>query len=233
MNNCRTNFILLALIISLLAILNKSSAQTTSDNQLWTGASVRLKLNKKFTITLREEIRLGDNMSSRNSTFTEIGVKYKLNKHFSFVPRFRLVNIPLKKNKKRFSFDAYYSWKKKKSPVSFKYRFRIQDTKKINSKKEANDYLRNKFTIGYNATKLVDPFFAYELYFRFDNKNEFRKNRYTFGLDWKLNKKMNLTTYYRIQKEINVKSPEKLNVIGLSFSYKFSLAKPKTVSKMN
>ncbi len=209
----------------ILLLINSHVFTQTTDNQLWTGASIGLKLNKKFTVSLREEFRFDNNMSSRKSIFTEIGVKYKLNKHFSFVPRFRIINIPLKKDKKRISFDAYYSWKKKKFPVSFKYRFRIQDTKKFNSKKQGRDFIRNKFTIGYNATKLVDPFFAYEIYFRFDGKNEFRKNRFTFGLDWKLNKKMSLTTYYRIQDDINVKKPDKIKVIGLAFSYNLSLIK--------
>ncbi len=66
------------------------------------GASIGLKLNKKFTVSLREEFRIGDNISSRKSNLTEIGVKFKLNKHFSFVSRFRLINIPLKKDKKNF-----------------------------------------------------------------------------------------------------------------------------------
>ena len=197
----------------------------TTDNQLWTNASLGLKLNKKFTLDLREEFRFDNNISSKKLNFTEIGLKYKLNKHFAFVPRFRFIAVPQKKNKRRFSFDVYYKWKKKKFPLSFVYRFRIQDTKKFNSKKQGQDYIRNKITLGYNASKLVDPFIAYELYFRFDNKNEFRKNRLTFGLDWRLNKKMSLTTYYRLQEEMNVKKPDKIKVIGLAFSYNLSLKK--------
>ncbi len=39
--------------------------------------------------------------------------------------------------------------KKKGFPVSFKYRFRIQDTKKFNSKKQGQDYHQTKsFGIG-------------------------------------------------------------------------------------
>ena len=209
----------------ILLLINSYVFNQTTDNQLWTGASVGLKLNKKFTLNLREEFRFDNNISSKKLNFTEIGLKYKLNKHFAFVPRFRLVAIPQKKNKRRFSFDVYYKWKKKKFPLSVGYRFRIQDTKKFNSKKQGQDYIRNKFTLGYNASKIVDPFIAYEMYYRFDNKNEFRKTRLTLGLDWKLNKRMSLTTYYRIQNEINVKKPDKIKVIGLAFSYNLSLKK--------
>ena len=188
---------------------------------------MKLKLNKKFSLSLREEFRFGNNISTHQNNFTEIGVKYKLNKHFSFVPRFRYAQVPLRGNKKRISFDTYYTWKQKGKAISFRYRLRLQKTNKSYSNKEPSDYLRNKFHVGYNASKLVDPFFAYELYFRFDQKNEFRRNRYTLGLDWKVNKQLGITTYYRIQNDINVKRPEKLNIIGLSLSYNMALNKKK------
>ena len=56
---------ILFILLSLFVANNSLFAQTVSDNQLWTGASVGLKLNKKFTISLREEFRFDDNMSSR------------------------------------------------------------------------------------------------------------------------------------------------------------------------
>jgi len=213
------------LFISLSLTNSSLDAQTINDNQLWTGGTFGLKLNKKFSVSLREEFRLDNNMSSLKTDFTELGVKFKLNKHFSFAHRFRYIDVPNKKNKRRLSFDAYYSWKKKDFPLSFKYRFRFQDTKKFNSKKQANDYIRNKFTLKYNASKLVDPYFAYEIYFRFDGKNEFRKTRITLGLDWRLSKKMGLTTFYRLQNDINVKTPTRLNIVGLTFAYNLSLRK--------
>ena len=159
-----------------------------------------------------------------------MGVKFKLNKHFSFATKYRYIAVPIKKNKRRLSFDMYYSLKKKHFPLSFKYRLRMQDTKKFNSTKQNTDYWRNKFTLGYNISKLVDPFIAYELYFKFDNKNEFRVKRFTFGLDWRLNKRMDLTTYYRLQQDINVKRPEKLNIVGLNFAYNISLKKIKKMT---
>ena len=66
----------------------------TSDNQLWTGASVGLKLNKNFSVNLTEQFRFDNNISSRKLDLTELGVKYKLNKHFSFAQNFRLIDIP-------------------------------------------------------------------------------------------------------------------------------------------
>ena len=66
-------------ILALLLIHSYVFTQTT-DNQLWTNASLGLKLNKKFTLDLREEFRFDNNISSKKLNFTEIGLKYKLNK---------------------------------------------------------------------------------------------------------------------------------------------------------
>lgn len=76
-------------------------------------------------------------------------------------------------------------------------------------------YLRNKIKIGYNLSKLVDPFIAYEAFFRFNTKNEFRVSKWKFGLDWKINKRLDLTTYYRFQDDIFIKKPEGQHIIGL------------------
>lgn len=223
--------IIIIVFIGMLFCTNVHSQTQSTDNQLWTGASLGLKLNKKFTLKIREEFRFGNDISEKSTSFTDLGLKYKINKHFSLTPHFRFIDVPVKKNKRRLVLDLNYKWKKKDVPISFKYRLRIQDTKKIDSKKQASDYLRNKFEIGFNTSKLVDPFIAYELYYRFDNKNEFRKARFTLGLDWKINKQMGLTTYYRIQKDINVKNPVKLKIIGVSFSYNLSLKKLKAKKK--
>ena len=81
-------------------------------------------------------------------------------------------------------------------------------------------YLRNKLAVSYNFSKLVDPFIASELYFRIRNKpNEFQKYRLDVGLDWRLGKKCNLSTFYRLQKEINVNNPALEHVIGIGYSY--------------
>jgi len=213
----------------MLGVLLSSSTQLlgqTTDTELWTGGTFKLKVNKSFRIEIEEQLRFNQEVSNFKYAFAEFGTRYKVNKHFSLKGNFRYVTRPNKNNKTRVSLDAYYRWNKKKFPLSFVYRARIQNTRENVTAKSAA-YLRNKLSIGYNLSKLVDPSIAYELYFRFNGKNEFRVTRLTASLDWRLGKNTDLSTFYRIQNDINIKRPDRQNIFGLSFSHQVKLKKKK------
>ena len=206
------------LSIGLIGIVSILNAQISTDTELWTGGTFELRLNKKFRVDLKEQFRLNDTISSMKSTFTEIGLRYKIDKHFAVKGSYRFTIKPTKDNRSRLSLDAYYNWSKKKFPLAIQYRLRFQDTKESNTGSKFT-YLRNKITVDYNLTKIVDPFLSYERYYRFNQKNEFRVWRFTAGLDWRLAKKIDLTTFYRYQKEINVKNPGAQHIIGIMLTY--------------
>ena len=199
------------------------SSQIPTDNELWLGGALDLKLNKKWALGFEEQFRINNNVSTLNQMFTEVGGKYKINKYFALKGKYRFVSRPQKNNKTRISLDILANFKKKNFPLSFGYRLRFQ--RAITSISKITQYnIRNKFAVDYNLSKLVDPFIAYEIYFRTD-KSEFRVSRLTLGLDWKLNKRMELTSFYRTQKDINVKNPTRQRIIGLMFTYNTSWKK--------
>ena len=111
-----------------------------------------------------------------------------------------------------------YNWSKKGAPLSFGYRLRFQSLLGNNK-----TYVRNKLKFEYNLSKLVDPFMAYELFFRLNGKNEFRVSRITLGLDWRITKPLHLTTFYRLQDDIFIKNPERRHIIGVTLDYKLDL----------
>ena len=195
-------------------------AQKPTDTELWTGGTINFKLTKRFALDVSEQVRFDNNISSYKKSFTNIGLKIKLNKHFSLKPSYRFIALPISTFDHRVSLDGYYKWKKKKIPLSFSYRMRFQH-QFVSSK----SYLRNKLTMGYNLSKLVDPFFAYEIFFRFNGKNEFRVSRFTLGLDWKINKRVGLTSYYRLQDDIFIKKPKRQHIIGIMLNYKIKSKK--------
>lgn len=106
------------------------------------------------------------------------------------------------------------------------YRLRFQD--KLG---QSQTYVRNKLALTYKMTKLVDPYIAYELFFRFNGKNEFRKTRLTMGLDWRLLKELHMNTYFWIQNDINIKNPEQQKIIGLTFTYKLQVKKKESTPR--
>lgn len=152
-------------------------------------------------------------MSSYNRTFAEVGLKWRFSKRFSLKPNYRFSIDPNGPNTHRISGDLIYQSKKKKKDVRVKNRFRYQH--KIESGSlQTTTYLRNKLTININASKLVDPYFFGEIFYRLNGRNEFRVWRAGAGLDWKLSKKLGLTTFYLYEREINKKNNNKVHVVG-------------------
>lgn len=205
------------LVLSLLLGMKIMQAQTT-DVELWSGGALDVKLHKRFSASLEQVFKFNDTISHFKSAYTELGGKFKINRMFSFGFNYRYIENPPAKNAHRFSGDFIFNLGKKGFPLSFQYRLRYQREKGVNNN-NAEDYVRNKFKLDYNLSKLVDPYISLEPFFRFNGKNEFRVMRYEIGLEWRIIKNLQLTSFYRLQKDVNVKRPDKTHVIGLMLSY--------------
>lgn len=208
------------LVVLFFLVSQFSFGQRPSDLELWTGGEVGIKLSKKFSTSLAGQVRFDDTISALKKSLTEIGAHYKLGKRFSIKGIYRFTFPPNQTMQQRVAVDANYSWKEKGRPLSVKYRLRYQHVLG-----DTRTYVRNKIKFDYNLSKLVDPMIAYELFFRLNGKNEFRVSRLTIGLDWKITKQLELTTYYRLQDDIFVKSPERQHIIGLLMAYEFDFRK--------
>lgn len=204
--------------------------------EVWTGATLKYKHNKKLGFQIEEQLRLWDHLGSIQSTFTEIGAEYELFKDFEIAGRYRFTIVPnsfaadaVEKsafNESRFSFDLKYELDKKGFPLSLDYRQRIQDTRELYTDYKITVW-RNRFSLKWEATDDIKPFIEYEAFYRLNRKNEFRRHRYTVGIDWRINKEMDLTTFYRINQQINTKVNTRENIVGIMYSYTLERKKKK------
>lgn len=210
------------LFVLLLGSTFMAQAQKPIDTELWTGGTFQLRINKPLSIDLEQQFRFNDTISTLYKSFTELGLKYRLGKGFSLKGNYRYTVRPTKKNQHRVAMDLNYSYDKKGFPLMIDYRLRFQSVPGGN-----RTYIRNKLSLTYKLSKLVDPYIAYEAFFRLNGKNEFRTNRFTFGLDWRILKELHANTFFRIEDGINVKNPERQHVIGVTLSYKLKVKKKK------
>lgn len=213
MHTVKTVIIVLCLISPI-----KLNAQAT-DYELWSGVSAQIKAGKKMRFGIEQQVRLNDTLSSFKNTFTAVSWKWKLSKRFALKTTYRFTVVPNKNNHGRISGDLIYSWSKKKSDLRIKNRLRYQRRSTFNSNKRAS-YIRNKLTFDYNASKLVDPYVAGEIFYRLDGKYEFRAWRFIGGLTWRINKKLDLKTYYQLEQEFNMKSNDRFHVFGVDLAWK-------------
>ena len=167
---------------------------------------------------IEQVFKFNDTISHFKSAYTEGVLKFRISKLFAVAVNYRYIENPPNKNAQRYSGDFFVNLEKKGFPLSFQYRLRFQHEMRI-SNKNIEDVIRNKFTLDYNLCKLVDPYISFEPFFRLNGKNEFRVMRYEIGLDWRIIKNLHVTSFYRLQKDINIKKPDKNHVIGLMVSY--------------
>ena len=221
---------ILTLLLLLCGTIISAQRQFTEleSGEVWSGATLKWKYNKKWTFQIEEQIRLWNNIGSIKGTFTEIGAKYEVFKDFEVAGRYRFTIVPnsfasnaIEKsafNLSRFMLDLKYELDKKGFPLSLDYRQRIQDTRELYTDYKIT-YWRNRLSLEWEATDDITPFVEYESFYRLNNKKEFRRNRYTFGIEWRINKEMDLTTFYRVDQEINTRVNVRENIIGIMYSY--------------
>ena len=212
------NLLLFCIFSGILFLIPVFSFAQTTDFELWPSAEIRYNASKKFRFSFEQQLRLDNGASQFKTTFTEAGLRYRLSLYFRIRANYRFIIRP-NNIRQRISGDFLIRYRKKKFPFRFNYRLRYQVLYRGQRRNPIN-YFRNKLAISYNLSRLVDPFIAGEMYYRIWNKtNEYQKYRLSFGLDWRLGKKCDLSTFYRLQKEINVNNPALDHVIGMGYSY--------------
>ena len=177
-----------------------------------------------------QECRIKENFTRLNLFYTNLGLEYKFNDFFKAALVYRFIEKYQDDNsfsfRHRLMLDL--TLKKKLGKIGLSYRQRIQaEERDIYSSIIGNLpewYSRNKFAAKYDTDKRYTPYAAIELRYQLRNPREWQsdntwhRNRYSLGVDYKLNKKSTFGVYYLIQREFNVVLPQNQYVIGLEYS---------------
>ena len=213
-----------------------ATAQTPdlTEGEVWFGASYKLKFENKLEVQLEEQVRLDNDIDRVKKSFTEISLEYEVFKDFEVGAKYRFSIFPnsfaenaIEKsafNVSRISVDVSYEFDKKDFPLSLEVRTRFQDATEHYTEQKIT-FWRNKFSLEWEASKNITPFVEYESFYRLNKKNEFRQDRYTAGIEWRINKEMDISTFYRVDKEKNKKLNGRQNIVGIMFSYSMDYKK--------
>ncbi len=213
----------LLLLINLsftLGVFGQLNEDSTHTNDFWTGISFKYKLNKKIAFNLGQQARITDNLNLIQSNLFDFAVKYKWNKYLSTRVQYRYTIRNNERHTNRYILDANAKWNIKPAKIEFSYRMRLQHSM-VTFTKEPSSFLRNRIRVRYTLSKKIKPFISYENFYKFNDSQEFRGNRYTAGLIVRLNKQLEATIWYKYDQEINTKNPMTRNIVGVFMSYTF------------
>ena len=236
--------IILFILIGLFA--NTSFSQTeNTDFSAWFSAQLNYKLNKKWTFSLQEQLRLKENASTIDGYFTQLGVRYNLVKGLTVGVGYRYIRKNDNKGAKqgydsynRYQFDLLYGHKI--SRFNMKYRTRFNTRNEIGVSKADGDiprnYIRFKAGTRYNIKGWkLDPELSSEIFYRLGSEvssdNGFNGYRVTFGTSYTTKKIGKIGVYYRLEKEINTENPRTNNILRIKYSYTIKNKKKKKKKK--
>ena len=207
-------FISLLLLISPLCI---KAQDTPQDFGVWSRLNANYKVNKKINITSRAAIRTQNNSLTLNQNYYQLAAKYKFNKHFNTSFAYRLKNMNEKYGniiKHRFHNDL--NLKKKFDDISLYLRFRTQY--QISYIENNEFYERIRLKTSYKINKKINTYISDEFYIDI-NTPLYDKNRLTLGLEYKINKDLDIEIKYIRNTQLNVYNPDIMNVLGIGLSY--------------
>jgi hypothetical protein len=205
-------------------------AQPSRDAGAWLTFNFDYEFKPKLVLLLTQELRLRENISALNLTYTDIGLQY----------------APIKNVKTSVVYRGIqkYSWE---TPVSFRHRLMwdlvlkhkfnnlvLQCRSRLQAEvknyytsiagKNPEFFWRNKFAIKYELNKRTTPYLAAELRTQLhDPKNQFynyetHRMRYQLGLDYKISQKQAFGVYYLIQDEFGLANTQDQYILGLEYS---------------
>ncbi len=214
-------------------LISQDQAKVFRDAGMWNTLNIKKKLNKKFSLVLTEELRLKENYTQMNLTYTDIGLEYNLGNKIKTSLVYRSIQKFIYDNpisyRNRLMWDI--SYKKRFNKWTFQYRHRLQaEVKNYSTSKNGHLwewFSRSKFLFKYELNKRISPYFSTELRYQITDPRSpeydygFHRSRYQLGIDYKVNSKQELGVYYLFQHEFNLSNLMELYIIGVEYSFEF------------
>lgn len=219
-------FLTLFLLLFSLTGINRVEAQDT-DYGSWVSFEASWEIFNNFDLEFEEEIRIFKKLNEIQRFSTSLGGVYSLNKQlktgFGYAWLYRHdVNDNFWVNKHR--YYLYITGKVIVGRLKFSLRERFQSTYYDQEVKRFDysprNYLRSRLQAAWDLKNCrAEPYVSAEMHYSLNNPdgNEISNMRYTLGVDFPLNKRLDLDLFFRLDQEKNVKKQDQLWLLGIAF----------------
>ena len=206
----------------LLCVIN-AYAYDSGDFQFWNTDVEELKISTNSKIALEQEFRWGNRARELYYQHYDLGYFYELAKFLNVGVGYR--HILSKNTKNKFLVEnqpyvtATFFWEL----AGFKFDDRSRlEYNHFDYKGDRGTY-RNKLTIKapWKFTKLqIQPYLSDEVFFVFDDNENFNKNRFSAGLGLTIFKNLKADIYYMLQSSKSTRWSD-TNILGTKFKLSF------------
>ncbi len=219
------------LVAGIFFFTNILSAQIY-DAEIWKGIEVEKGIGKNVTLSVKEQVRLDNNISRFKSTFVNLGLDFRLSNRYSIAGGYRFT-IRENKYEQRYFADLVVKPQNIPPRLDIILRLRYQEDYTLEGELDAERAFRSKITFRYDkprnkAKKKKDdiefrPYISSEIFYDISNKeSELNKFRLSTGFSYPLSKRNTVRLSYTYQQEFNVTNPKYSSIFAAAFTVELS-----------
>jgi hypothetical protein len=200
----------------------------TNDFGIWYCVNGEIRLVKSLYLDLSGNIRTFKDASKVDESFGEVGVTYNISKHFSVAGAYRLTD----KIENDLKYHVIHKWfadvkaggDLSRISLSGRFRFQIQQKTYMKNYEDSIPYYhgRLKLSAKYKTRKFpIDPYIAFETFWPMfkPTENKIDKNRFTIGLEYKINKHHSFDLEYIFQRDFKPTLSD-MSIISIAYNFK-------------
>ncbi len=218
---------ILIALLCLPLVMQAQYAPIYHDAGMWNTLNVNYKINKKYTASFTQELRLSENYGRLNLLYNNFGIQYTINKKIKTSLIYRNIQKYLETDefsfRNRLMWDLSLKQEYKKMYASYRHRLQaeVRDIKSSALGRYPEVFSRNKFELGYNINKKWTTWAGAEFRYQFQNIREviddadWHRVRWMAGADYEMNKTIKWSVYYVHQREFRTVTPTYLYITGL------------------
>lgn len=225
------------LIVAVFVLGSFSGFAQEWDFLTWHKVQISGNLTKQLKLSVEQQLRLDNNSSYIDETFTQLGLGYDLPKGFGLEAAYRFSWAQQTdgsfENRHRYNIDLDYGrdiWNlKAKLRARFQHRPSAYLFNERLKPEDSPVFVRLKLSISYTKLKDWTPGIEFETFVRTDNPNDAGINRFRYRvfLDYDLPKRQELGLFYMFQTDYSGKTPQFVSVVGVSYAYEWKRPKKK------
>lgn len=208
-----------------------ASAQVEKDFGIRAALAYDTDLTKNIDVSLTEQIRLMDNATSLDKSYTTLGLEYKLRPWIRLGINYRFILKRKGDGNYGHRHRAMGDLKLRTYQQRFILTYRARVQSEVRTYNYTREYgfspahsLRSTFKAKYTINRVYRPYVTFDLRFnlrdpRAPDFTGFDRSRFSLGLDIALSRTQEMDVYLMTYRHWNVVEPDRVFAIGVEFSF--------------
>ncbi|WP_309923547.1 DUF2490 domain-containing protein [Arcicella sp. BE51] len=201
-------------------LIHGQSTKDYNDFQTWYGASIKLDLPKRWSVSGQYRMRLADDASNYKGSYVYGQLDKRLSNTFEITSSYRLAMVD-KGTYHRYALgiEAQKEIGRFRASIRPMIQYQKQYFVGDDEQSDTDAFLRTRFTGKYKLTRRLDVYAYTEPFVELDNSLAFDRFRNSAGLKYEVNKSFKVNLYYLWVPDYSHKQLRTNHIAGLDLEF--------------